>query len=103
MVILFIIIEAFIRVGKKNRNGNIISRVDVNGECFGFEPIVWNLDFICSRCNVVLSVLVVLVAIYGNGSVGWNDVKIDGRYSSTSIDKYANQSNDCDDVYGQKG
>lgn len=100
MVILFIIIEAFIRVGKKNRNGNIISRVDINGERFGFEPIVRNLDFVCSRRNVVLSVFVVFVAIYGNSSVSWNDIKINGRYSSTSIDKYANQSNDCDDIYG---
>ena len=100
MVILLIIIEALIRVGKKNRNGSIISRVDINGERFGFEPIVWNLDFVCSGRNVVLSVFVAFVAINGNSSVSWHDIKIDGWYSSTSIDKYANQSSDRDEVYG---
>lgn len=74
----FVIVKSIALVGEEGGDGDNIFGGDVYSEGFRCHLIVRDGDFVATRGEGVLTVLICVIAVYGDATVDRGDVKIDG-------------------------
>ena len=74
----FIKVESVVFVGEKGGDSDNIFGGDVYGEGFGCHLVMRDGDFVATRGERVLTVLIGVIAVYGDVAIEGGDVKVDG-------------------------